>query len=303
MLYSQELARKALSTRADMYIAHNLGALPAAVKAAAKWQSKAAFDAEDFHRGEFQQGSWNYMLAACIEDKYIPRLTCLTAASPLIAEAYKKLFPGKNITPVNNVFSSIFLQPYPSGNQEGLSLFWISQTVGGGRGLETVIAAINKLPECTISLHILGNCPDSYKQQLTSLMQQPGAIHFLAPVSPEDVFAVAAKFQVGLATEVPNCENRNICLTNKLFTYLLAGNCIIASDTEAQKKFLNEYPGTGLIYQNNNAEHLSVQLKKLYTDKEFLLSCRQQAHTTARTELNWENESKKLIAVIEATGN
>ncbi len=298
VLFSQELIKKALAVKADVYIGHNLGALPAVVKAAAKWGSIAGFDAEDFHRGEFQQNSASYKLASVIEGKYIPRINYLTAASPLIAEAYQKLFPGKPITAINNVFSRSFLQQYPAGNASGLSLFWISQTVGKSRGLETVIAAVNQLPHTDITLHILGNCPDEYKNELTSLSRQPGNIHFVQPVSPDDVFAVGAQFDVGLATELPNCENRDICLTNKLFTYLLSGNCVIASDTAAQRLFLQENPGIGLIYSYDNPAHLATQLERLYSDRNLLLGCRQQAHTVAATRLNWEKESEKLVAVI-----
>ncbi|MGI4727500.1 MAG: hypothetical protein ACRYGB_02930, partial [Janthinobacterium lividum] len=44
--------KKAIATKADLYIAHNLAALPVAVFAAKKNQSKCGFDAEDFHRHE-----------------------------------------------------------------------------------------------------------------------------------------------------------------------------------------------------------------------------------------------------------
>jgi len=43
---------KAITANADLYIAHNLGALPVAVYAAKKNSSKCGFDAEDFHRYE-----------------------------------------------------------------------------------------------------------------------------------------------------------------------------------------------------------------------------------------------------------
>ena len=51
-----ELARAALDWPADVYIAHNLGALPAAAVAARTHGAKLMFDAEDFHRGQFIPG-------------------------------------------------------------------------------------------------------------------------------------------------------------------------------------------------------------------------------------------------------
>jgi hypothetical protein len=52
ILYSQELNSIACQKKADLFIGHNLGALPAIVKAAKKHKAKSIFDFEDFHRGE-----------------------------------------------------------------------------------------------------------------------------------------------------------------------------------------------------------------------------------------------------------
>src|SRR5262249_36311018 len=47
-----ELADAAVGRPADLYIAHNLGALPAADAAARTHRAAMAFDAEDFHSGQ-----------------------------------------------------------------------------------------------------------------------------------------------------------------------------------------------------------------------------------------------------------
>ena len=49
-----DLQRLAEEAPADLYIAHNLGALPAAAGAAHTHAARLGFDAEDFHRGELQ---------------------------------------------------------------------------------------------------------------------------------------------------------------------------------------------------------------------------------------------------------
>jgi len=148
------LARKAKNEKADLYIAHNLGALPAAVQAAKKWGAKCGFDAEDYHRGEYLKQDKSYNLARKVEEKYLPQCNYITAASPLIAAAYKKI-ALTNITVINNVFSKSYLQPFRSDDGRGLKLFWFSQTVGPDRGLEFVIKAINKLERFNISLHLM----------------------------------------------------------------------------------------------------------------------------------------------------
>jgi glycosyltransferase involved in cell wall biosynthesis len=124
-------------------------------------------------------------------------------------------------------------------------------------------------------------------------------IQFLQPAAPDAIFKIAAQYDIGLATEVPHSENRRLCLTNKLFTYVLAGNCIVASDTPAQKKFLEEHPGIGVLYDRNDASSLSSQLEKLYHDRELLLNCRLRSNEFASEDLNWETEFGKLAVMIK----
>lgn len=298
VLYSQELAKAAGRIRGDLYIGHNLGALPAVVRAARKWNAKVAFDAEDYHRGESAPGSIHSIMAEAIEAKYIPELDYFSVASPLIARAYETHFPDKRTVVLNNVFSKDFLQSPANSSAGVVGLFWFSQTVGTNRGLETVIAALNKLSHYNWSLTILGQCSAEFKDHLLASSTMPERISFTKPVALYDIFKIASGFDIGLATEVPYCINRQICLTNKLFTYLLAANCIIASDTDAQKLFLQQYPGVGSIYKHDDAVDLATQLETLMKDRTTLMSYRKQAAALAARELNWETESLKLIETV-----
>ncbi|PZR09017.1 MAG: hypothetical protein DI539_22305, partial [Flavobacterium psychrophilum] len=151
-----ELREAAASKRADLYIAHNAGALAPAAIAARNNRSIYAFDGEDFHRGEFSNADFLYGAIIQIENKYLPGVTYFTAASPLIAKAYQQCYPGKEVGVINNVFSRRFLQPINSHPGNVVNLFWFSQTVGTNRGLETVVKALNQLKEYEFVLNILG---------------------------------------------------------------------------------------------------------------------------------------------------
>ncbi len=56
----------------DIYIAHNLGALPAAVLAAKYNNAKVGYDAEDMHSGFSEPGSADNRINTYIEEKYFP---------------------------------------------------------------------------------------------------------------------------------------------------------------------------------------------------------------------------------------
>ena len=81
---------------ADLYIAHYPAALPAAAIAARRHGALYAFDAEDFHLGDWPEGpgasSSKRRLIRAIEGRYLPGCAYVTAASPGIADAYAEAY-------------------------------------------------------------------------------------------------------------------------------------------------------------------------------------------------------------------
>ena len=133
-----ELTRHARSVEADLYIAHNLAALPAAYHAAQHHGAKLGFDAEDFHRGEFPDGDKSLLrqLTIRIEEAFIPRCDYVSAASDGIAEAYEQALSITRPTTVLNVFPLAELDVTLSDEErheekpDGIfSLYWFSQTI------------------------------------------------------------------------------------------------------------------------------------------------------------------------------
>ncbi|HMO34124.1 MAG TPA: hypothetical protein PKE07_14105, partial [Lacibacter sp.] len=145
VLFSQELRAAAVKHPAALYIGHNLGSFPAIVYASRVHRAKLAFDFEDFHRGEDMPGSLHWKRAQEIEDGYVSSLSYATAAAPLIAGEYRKLYPQLTCYTINNCFPLSYSGQLPQQLPEApLRLFWFSQFIGAGRGLETILAAMGK---------------------------------------------------------------------------------------------------------------------------------------------------------------
>lgn len=288
--------------KADLYITHYVGAIPAAASAAKKHNVPFSFDAEDFHRGEPVYYKSQKEHVSRVEDHYLKNAFYISGASPLIADAYARLFPGKNVITLNNVFNRRFIQPQKkmAYSTEPLKLFWFSQNIGPNRGLEIIIEAMN-IVGSGLSLHLLGNNKnEEYYRSLLAQSNMPDQIHIIPPVMPEEIFKVAARFDIGLASEMPLSVNRNICLTNKIFTYLLAGNCILASDTAAQKALMDTYPQIGMLYKSDNAATLAAHITKFVKDRSLLHQYHINALEIGSKVLNWEIEEKKFIKEVEA---
>ena len=296
------LTKAARRHPADLYIGHNLGALPATVKAAKRNNKPCGFDAEDFHRNEMSNDSNDddVVLKTIIESRYILQVDYLTASSPLIADAYKQLFPDISPIVTRNVFErNADVKNINIVNDASIKLFWFSQTIGTNRGLQDVIQALELLHDQPFELHLLGNCSEETKSELTKSSKVNFRFH--PPIHPEKLISFSSHFDIGLALEPGFSNNNNFALSNKIFTYLQAGLAIIVSDTAAQKQFLEEYPGVGKIYQKGNAQSLADILLYYHQHCEQLVETRKASLLLADKELNWETEQRIFLDVVEKT--
>ena len=298
------LLKAAIKQKADFYIAHNLAALSAAALAAKKNNCSYGFDAEDFHRNEASNApsSFDVRLKTYLEDKYFKDLAYLTTASPMISSAYKKLYPQINPITILNVFpKEKDIEPIVN---KKVNLFWFSQTIGNNRGLEDIITVLGKFNNNLFNLHLLGAHSEITKLHFINLAVESGlsgdSLKFYAPINEAQITRFASKFDIGLATELSYPKNRDICLANKIFTYVQAGLAIIASNTSAQKEFIKKYPGMGVIFDRDNLATLEEKLSFYLEHPNLLLEAKKMALKYADQELNWLMEKEKFLAVISS---
>ncbi|MBE7177804.1 MAG: glycosyltransferase family 4 protein [Mucilaginibacter polytrichastri] len=296
--------RQAVAAAADLYIAHNLGALPVAVYAAKKNGVKSGFDAEDLHRYELHDrpDHPDAKRKRLIEDRYIPQTDYTTAGSPMIAEHYQQLF-HRSFTPILNVFERTSFE-HPSAFEPGepLRLFWFSQTIGPNRGIETAVNAISLITDVTIELHLLGTSDPVFSDKIRELAAGFAAgghsLHFHAIRSQEQLIELTRQFPIGLASESGFSINNDSALSNKLFTYIQCGLAVLASDTSAQAGFLRAYPEAGVLYKKENPDSLAQAIRVYASDREKLLRSQRHNHMLGQQTMNWETESRNFLNVI-----
>ena len=304
-----ELRRRAAAVPADLYIAHNLGALPAAAAAARRHGARLGFDAEDFHRGELRDTPENAArraLVAAVEDRYLPRCDYVTAASDGIADAYASAVGIERPTTILNVFPlaerDVEVAPdelaaeVPAGAR---SLHWFSQTIGPNRGLEDAVRALPLLPDDVV-LSLRGGWAEGYEHDLRSLAASLGVDHRLRALPhcrPDEVVRRAAQHDVGLALELGETPNRDLCVTNKLFTYLLAGLPAAATSTAGQRGVCTEVPEATRLYEAGDVEGLASALHELLGDPR----ARAAALRAGSQRFNWDAERQRFLDVVRRT--
>lgn len=282
---------KKIKEKPDMVIAHNPGSFYPAQLFAEKNKIPFGIDLEDYHPGETNDQK-EIGFSKSLLKLILPKAAYITAASPLILEETRKVAGGFSCEAeiVLNYFSrEEFIAP-AENNCDKLQLVWFSQNIAKGRGLEEVIPAIKKNDR--VELHLYGNLePQFYKDWI----EGTGNIFMHAPLQQSELHKELSLYDVGLAIEKPSSNfNRDICLTNKLLAYFQAGLFILASETSAQKKFIEKYPGHGMLSSLSNNDDLETAFQKLAANKNAFRFTAKERFEKANNS-SWENESQKLL--------
>ena len=298
------LASRTKRHKADLYIAHNLGALAAAVIAAKHHGAKAAFDAEDYHHGEFDPNSTAARITQYVENAWIPQCAECWSASPLIAETYQKRFPGLAFHVIDNVFPLDLQRPFKADHESVVRLIWFSQTIGAGRGLEPLFEALHACPNPHWELTLIGRLDAGFKDQLRAFQTAfPEALKVLPPMDEPALFEEMAKHHIGLALETGTPLNRNLCRTNKLFSFILSGCHLLLTNTRAQVDFLETHAQCGTLLHLETPEDWATVIDSLLENPQRLHKQRQHNWTLGHDLLNWEVEQQKLLSIVSGLLN
>jgi len=298
-----------LSEKSDLYIAHYLPALVVAEKAAKKYESKLAFDAEDFHSGELNHSSGNIngiRIRNYIESTLIPKCDYLTGASPLISERYEWIY-NVRVQTILNVFPNSYKPDYRSfeNNKENFSMYWFSQTVGPGRGLEQIVNIISRMNN-PVSLYLRGSKrvhPEFIKklEKLAIDCGLTGKLHLLESSPPDEMCRLCSEYDLGLSLELNQPLNRDICLTNKIFTYLLSGVPVVLSKTSAQIEIAKNLGVAAILIDIDDYEKSAEKIDEFLNNKELMHTAVERSKKLSSTVYNWDIEKEKLINIVENT--
>jgi glycosyltransferase involved in cell wall biosynthesis len=298
------LIEVAVQIRADLYHAHCLGGLPAAAAASRAMGKPFSFDVEDFHEEESDAVLSNPTERAAVArlmKEHLPRAAFVTAASPLIADACAERY-GVKAVPLLNAFlpqkttlASGGIHPFTKENPA--RLYWFSQTIGPGRGLEEMIDVI-ALMKTPVVLQLRGFVSKSYRASLEAKAASEGArIEFLPPGEPDEMVALAAEADIGLSLEQSAPPNRDICLTNKVFVYLAAGIPQLMSKTRAQGAFGKEIGQAAILADMRDRAATAQKLNALLRDPVALEAARRQAVAMGE-KFSWEGEKRRFVELV-----
>ena len=261
---------------------------------------KVAFDIEDWYSKDLLQKAQKerpLKLLQKAESTALKNGIFCSTTSNILAKKLANTYSCELPHTIYNVFES---QNKLTKEQKEyfnpLKLFWFSQTIGPGRGLEQFLN-LSKSFKSTLELHLLGNIDISYREHLKLLMPKQHHLYFHGIVNEQKLAEKIASFDVGLALELTVPVSRNYTITNKFFQYIQSGLPVIVSETEGQNEVFDRFkPGFKLSQNPTNKE--TSELENWLSNPIELQSARKRAIEAAHF-YNWEKESKKFIHLVK----
>jgi hypothetical protein len=303
------LGAVAAAMPARLFVGHCLAGLPAAAIAASRRSVPYGFDAEDFHDAETEAvlaDPAERLSARVLQTRFLPGCSHLTSAAPLIGRKYEEVYRVRPRT-VLNVFpraqapaAPVDVGPVTLGRPA--RIYWFSQTIGPGRGLESVVSILGRMRTAT-ELHLRGFPAEGFAQHLQELATRAGLgrpIIFLPPGPPGEMARLAADADLGLSTEPSSPPNRNICLTNKIFVYLLAGIPQLLSNTAAQCALAPDLGNAALLGDMAEPDAMAAVLDDFFSDPMRVSAARVAAWEIATRRFCWDVEKVRFLESIEA---
>jgi glycosyltransferase involved in cell wall biosynthesis len=282
---------------ADLIYGGTTGALAAIAEAARGMGTPYALDLEDFHSAETlgPEAPFIDALATRVERDALRDAVFATASSEAIAEAYRERY-DVGAAVVHNTFPLPAQAPdFTRADPAVLRIYWFSQTIGPGRGLDQAVAALGR-SGVTAELVVRGRPHDGYLDSLRRLAAaeapQLTLVH-QPPAAPDAMVDLARGYDVGLALDYGAPLNRTLCMTNKAFIYVLAGVAVAMFDTPGQHDLAVDFGRAAALVPAGDVDALAGAFTRWAADPAALDCAKRTAWQAASRRWHWEHEAER----------
>jgi glycosyltransferase involved in cell wall biosynthesis len=296
------LLQRARKIEADLYIAHSEQGLHAAWRLMRQGR-RVGVDMEDwFSEDLLPQARRNrpLKLLRVLESELLRRGAYASCPSRAMSEALASAYGSKVPIVIYNAFPWADRQALDSRRCDRRdpalpSIFWYSQALGPGRGIEDLVAALPFL-DSRAELHLRGRAAPGFDAWIRSRLPEAWQHRvFLHPlVANVELASRVAEHDIGFAGEVPYCRSRDLTVTNKVLQYLLGGLAVVASDTAGQREVAIKAPDAISLYEASNPRALAQALARLLESPERLRRAKAAALQAAQESFCWERQECTL---------
>ena len=255
----------------------------------------------------YRERAWAWFVAA-IERLVVPRCAAVITVSDGIAARLRERYRLRSTpTVVRNVTALHAVRDDSSGRRGGLRarlglaadtpLVLHQGAPAPDRGCELLLAAMRQLPGAHLAF--LGDSEPGYGKDLRGAAHVLGVqdrVTLLPSVPLADLLSHTAEADVGVTLLQDTCENHRLALPNKLFEYIAAGVPVVASALPEIRELV-ESREIGWCVPPGDAAALAAALSLALSRRGDPELRRHLAR--AATELSWEREQLRLLALYE----
>lgn len=297
------LLQACIDLRCDLYIGHIEAGLWVGRELSERGYT-VAFDIEDWHSRDglpVAQKQFPQQLVASLERFAVKNGAYATTTSVPLADALAEAYDSNPPTVIRNVFpqsetDNIDGQSVDRTDPQTPSLIWFSQTIGRGRGLEELWDALQQIAT-PLQIHIRGNRRADFVSELESALPHQHTLFIHSQVSHAQLLSRIAEHDIGLAIERSDPPSRDLTLTNKIFQYLQAGCCVIATKTAGQTHLGTQHK-EAILLADNTPEAIAEAINSLVSSPEELQNRKSAARSLADSQLNWDQESEQFLNLV-----
>lgn len=301
--------KQILSTKADLYHAHNTNTLLFAYVAAKLKGKKLIYDSHELFRDLFPAPKYTLGwikqgIEKFIEQTFITKtngvITVSESYSTKLAEYYPIAKPVvlQNCPHLDKVIESGGTLRRRLGIEDKIVILYQGGYYLDTRAIDKLILSMEHLSEEYI-LVMIGFAVRDEEQILKRLVKEhqlDDKVMFLPPVPHQELAQYTAIADVGTIPFYDNCLAMHLCTPNKVYEYLHAGIPSVSTDMPELRKIFEAYD-VGELFDPHSPESIAAAIKRLTADREDLKAKKARARTAAEHTYNWEVEEKKLISL------
>lgn len=244
------------------------------------------------------------LLRRC-EAQLVRRASHVTTTSEALANALAEAYSGPAPKVIYNAFpyaerADLDDEARDREDRSHPSLHWVSQTIGPGRGLETLCEALQSVSP-SVDVHLRGRVDEAGHRWLEAIF--PGHLghrlflHDLVP--PQELLSRIAEHDIGLALEDSEPRNKDLTVSNKILHYLVAGLAVIATDTAGQAEVAEYVPSAVRLCRGGDAPGMAVQINGFVDAPAVLERAKTAALAAAQERFSWERQVPAFVASVE----
>ncbi|MEO8469608.1 MAG: glycosyltransferase family 4 protein [Chloroflexota bacterium] len=322
-------AAAAAAPAADVWHAHDLTGLPAAIAAQRRRGGRLVYDSHELFTEAGDTASrpaWARAVLRRYEARAIRLADAVITVNHGLAEELEAIaaprrvlvvfntppMPARSLSAVTDPADSTAADPTaparPDRLRTALDLPPDARIVlyhGGllrDRGLPELIRAMASPGLEQVHLVLMGSGPmgPELDRHIAASPDLSARVHRLPPVPPADLGAWVASADVGAMPNQPRTANERISTPNKLFECLAAGIPIVSSDFPERRRIVADDPAgpLGALCDPSDPASIGAALRSILDlDATATATLRARCLTAARERWNWEAQSAGLVAL------